>query len=91
MPDDADHGGDDRGHENELVKAVRSATEQLSRLPTTSMEVRALQIVMRGIEEEVASWKMRPPSHDQQQAMKEKLLAIHLAASGLTPRKARGR
>ncbi len=71
-----------------LTKAIQTAAEQLAGMPS-SMDVRALRMVLRAIEEEVAGWAMRPPSREDHDAMKERVLAIHLAMPRLIPRKSR--
>lgn len=73
-----------------LAKAIRTAAELLASMPS-SMDVRALRMVIRAIEEEVAVWATRPPSREDQEAMKERVLAIHLAMPRLVPRKSRKR
>lgn len=69
-----------------VAKAIRTATEQLAKMPS-SPEVLALKNVIRSVEEELDGWVITPPATEQREGMMKRVMAIHLAIAKLVPRR----
>ena len=65
-----------------VAKAIRTATEQLAKMPG-SPEVLALKHAVSTIEEEIDGWAIAPPATEQREGMMKKVMELHLAIARL--------
>jgi hypothetical protein len=65
-----------------ITKAIRTAAEQLARMPS-SPEVLSLKSVMSAIQEEVDGWAATAPAAEKREGVMKRVLAVHLAITRL--------
>lgn len=58
-------------HSPPIAKAIRTATEQLAKMPA-SPDVLALKNAIQAVEEELDGWTIGPPATDQRERMSER-------------------